>query len=94
MTALALDPNSDVNLIFVTPEWLFTERLGNKAKVHDLDRASNLALIATSIMHAMVDVYHMDKAVIMEHLAALERTSLSYHDWKAHKHHTQYFTYG
>ena len=62
MTVLALDPNSDVNLFFVTPEWLFTERLGNKAKVHDLDRANNLALIATSIMramHYMVDVYRI-----------------------------------
>ena len=59
MTALALDPNSDDNLIFVTLEWLFSKRLGNKAKVHDLDRTDNLALIATSIMHAMVDVYHI-----------------------------------
>jgi len=35
---------------------------------------------AVSIMHAMVDVYRMDKAVIMEHLAALEGTSTSYRD--------------
>ena len=35
---------------------------------------------AISIMHAMVDVYRMDKAVIMEHLAASEGTSLSYRD--------------
>ena len=55
MTALALDPNSDVNLIFVTPEWLFTERLGNKAKVHDLDRANNLALIAIDEAHLMYE---------------------------------------
>ena len=34
ITALALDPKLDVNLIFVTLEWLFTKRLGNKAKVH------------------------------------------------------------
>ena len=55
MTKLALDPTSDVRLIFVTPEWLFTERLGNKAKVQDLDRANNLALIAIDEAHLMYE---------------------------------------
>jgi len=53
MTALALDPKSDVNLIFVTLEWLFTERLGNKAKVYELYRANNLALIAINKVRLM-----------------------------------------
>jgi len=35
---------------------------------------------AISIMHAMVNVYRMDKAMVMEHLAATEGTSLSYRD--------------
>lgn len=55
MTSLSLDPNSDVNLIFVTPEWLFTERLGNKAKIHDLYEADNLALIAIDEAHLMYE---------------------------------------
>jgi len=53
ITALALDPKSDVNLIFVTPEWLFTKKLGNKAKVHELYWANNLALIAINEAHLM-----------------------------------------
>ena len=55
MTSLALDPNSDVNLIFVTPEWFFTERLGNKAKVRDLYKANNLALIAIDEAHLIYE---------------------------------------
>jgi len=55
MTKLALDPTSDVRLIFVTPEWLFTERLGNKAKVQELDRADSLALIAIDEAHLMYE---------------------------------------
>jgi len=52
ITALALDPKSDVHLIFVTP-WLFTKRLGNKAKVHELYWANNLALISIDKAHLM-----------------------------------------
>ena len=35
---------------------------------------------AISMMHAMVDVYRMDKAVVMEHQAAQEGISISYRD--------------
>ena len=40
----------------------------------------NLASQAISMMHAMVDVYHMDKAVVMEYQASQEGISISYRD--------------
>ena len=55
MTTLALDQTSDVNIIFVTPEWLFTERLGNKAKVKALNQINSLALITMDEAHLMYE---------------------------------------
>ena len=35
---------------------------------------------AISMIHAMVDVYHMDKAAVMEYQAVQEGISISYRD--------------
>ena len=57
--------------------WKACPSTTNAVERHNLSSKSPHAV---SIMHAMVDVYRMDKAVIMEHLAASEGTSICYRD--------------
>ena len=42
---------SDVQIIFVTPEWLFTEQLDSMSKLKMLEEANQLSLIAIDEAH-------------------------------------------
>ena len=54
-TTEALKSTSDVQIIFVTPEWLFTEQLDNVSKLKVLEEADQLSLIALDEAHLMYE---------------------------------------
>jgi len=54
-TIAALSPTSDTQIIFVTPEWLFTEQLDNMSKLKVLEQADRLSLIAIDEAHLIYE---------------------------------------
>ena len=54
-TTEALKPTSDVQTIFVTPEWLFNKQLDNVSKLKVLEEADQLSLIALDEAHVMYE---------------------------------------
>ena len=54
-TTEALKSTSDVQIVFVTPEWLFTEQLDNVSKLKVLEEADQLSLIALDEAHLMYE---------------------------------------
>ena len=54
-TMAALNPTSDVKIIFVTPEWLFTEQLNNISKLSTLEKDDQLCLIAIDEAHLIYE---------------------------------------
>ena len=54
-TTEALKSTSDVQIVFVTPEWLFTEQLDNVSKLKVLEEANQLSLIALDEAHLMYE---------------------------------------
>ena len=54
-TIAALNPTSDVKIIFVTPEWLFTEQLNNINKLSTLEKGDQLCLIAIDEAHLIYE---------------------------------------
>ena len=54
-TIAALNPTSDVKIIFVTPEWLFTGRLNNINKLSTLEKGDQLCLIAIDEAHLIYE---------------------------------------
>ena len=54
-TIEALKSTSDVQIIFVTPEWLFTEQLDNMSRLKMLEEANRLSLIAIDEAHLMYE---------------------------------------
>ena len=54
-TTGALKSTSDMQIVFVTPEWLFTEQLDNVSKLKVLEKADQLSLIALDEAHLMYE---------------------------------------
>ena len=54
-TTEALKSTSDVQIVFVTPEWLFTEQLDNVSKLKVLEEADQLSHIALDEAHLMYE---------------------------------------
>ena len=54
-TVNALSPTSNVQIIFATPEWLFTEQLDNISKLKVLEENDQLSLIAVDEAHLIYE---------------------------------------
>ena len=63
-TTEALKSTSDVQIIFVTPEWLFTEQLDNVSKLKVLEEADQLSLIALDEAHLMYECMELLSATV------------------------------
>ena len=54
-TTEALKSTSDVQIVFVTPKWLFTTQLDNVSKLKVLEEVNQLSLIALDEAHLMYE---------------------------------------
>ena len=62
-TTAALNPTSDVKIIFVTPEWLFTEQLDNISKLSILEIGDQLCLIAIDEEHLIYKCIYLGQCI-------------------------------